>query len=85
MNGNDPIANNDLRILFPQIFGGEIKHYEKGYAFMKCPFHNDEHPSLLITKEFYSCANDGCGEKGNIFTLYKKGLVKFNDKGGVIF
>lgn len=83
VNGNDPIADNDLRILFPQIFGGEIKHYEKGYAFMKCPFHNDEHPSLLITKEFYSCA--GCGEKGNIFTLYKKGLVKFNDKGGVIF
>ena len=78
--GNDPIANNDLRDVFQQIVG-EVKHYPKGYAYCCCPFHNDKHPSMLITKEWYSCS--GCGEKGNIWTLRKKGLVKFDSEGKI--
>ena len=81
VNGNDPIESNDLREVMPQVFGEEIKIYSKGYGFMRCPFHNDKSPSLLVTKNYYSCAS--CGSKGNIWSLLKKGYVKFNDEGGV--
>ena len=77
--GVDPIANNDLRDLMPSLFGEEAKIYPKGYAFMKCPFHNDSSPSLLLTKSYYSCAS--CGAKGNVFTLKKLGYVEFGLDG----
>lgn len=83
VDGNDPIESNDLRVILPAIFGEEIHVYKKGYGFMKCPFHNDNNPSLLVTKEYYSCAS--CGEKGNIFTLKKKGLVEFDNEGGALY
>lgn len=79
--GYDPIINNDLRIIFRDITGHDVKIYPKGYAYGLCPFHGDSHPSLLITKEWYSCS--ACGEKGNIWTLKKKGLVKFDEEGRV--
>lgn len=79
--GIDPIVNNDLRIIFREITGQDVKVYPKGYAYGFCPFHGDNHPSLLITKEWYSCS--ACGEKGNIWTLKKKGLVKFDEEGRV--
>lgn len=78
--GNDPIKNNDLREVFRSITG-DIKVYPKGYGYCCCPFHNDRHPSMLVTKEWYSCS--GCGEKGNIWTLKKKGLVEFDGEGKV--
>lgn len=77
--GVDPIENNDLRELMPSIFGEEAKMYPKGYAFMRCPFHNDSSPSLLLTHSYYSCAS--CGAKGNIFTLKKLGYVEFDIYG----
>ena len=77
---NDPIANNDLRKIIPEITGNPVKLYPKGYAYSNCFEHADSHPSLLITKEWYSCS--GCGAKGNIWTLKKKGLVEFDEKGG---
>lgn len=83
VDGSDPIESNDLRVILPEIFSEEIKIYSKGYGFMKCPFHNDNNPSLLITKEYYSCAS--CGEKGNVFTLKKKGLVEFDNEGGAVY
>lgn len=73
---NDIISSNDLRKIFPSIFTGKYKRFND-YIFMQCPFHFDESPSLLITKDFYSCAS--CGEKGNIWTLIKKGYIKYND------
>ena len=78
---NDPIINNDLREVIPKITGNPIKIYPKGYAYSNCFEHADSNPSLLITKEWYSCS--GCGAKGNIWTLKKKGLVKFDEEGGV--
>lgn len=81
IDGQDPITSNDLREVLPSIFGEEIKLYSKGYGFMRCPFHSDNKPSLLVTKEFYSCAS--CNAKGNVFTLLKKGLVKFDENGEV--
>lgn len=81
IDGNDPIQSNDLREIMPSIFGEEIKLYSKGYGFMRCPFHDDKKPSLLVTKEFYSCAS--CNNRGNVFTLLKKGYVKFDNDGKV--
>lgn len=79
VNGTDPVANNDLRELMPRIFGEEAKMYDKGYAYMRCPFHNDHSPSLLITHDFFRCAS--CGAKGNIFALKRMGYVEFDMNG----
>ena len=80
--GVDPIEENDLREVFPRIFGGEIKHYGK-YSMMCCPFHNEKNPSLMIGKEGYRCLS--CMEKGNIYTLRKKGLVEFGINGEIVY
>lgn len=82
--GDNPIENNDLRIIFEQITGKPVKHYPKGYSYGYCPHHGDSHPSLLITPKWFSCSAD-CGFKGNVFTLKKLGYVKFDDEGKVIF
>ena len=79
IHGNDPIRANDLRDVFERITG-EVKHYPKGYAYCSCPVHGkDEHFSLLLTKEWFSCS--ACDFKGNIWTLRKMGLVEFDDNG----
>ena len=65
----DIIANNDLRILLPQIYGGEVKKFD-GYIAMTCFAHNDQKPSMMVKKSHYWCT--ACGEKGNIWTLIKK-------------
>ena len=82
VNGVDPIQENDLRIIFPQIFGGDIKHYGN-YSMMCCPFHSEKNPSMMIWKTCYKCL--ACGEKGNIWTLKKKGLVEFDLNGEVVY
>lgn len=81
IRGNDPVANNDLRDVFKQLTG-DIKLYPKGYGYCRCPYHGiDEHPSLLVTKEFFSCS--ACDFKGNVWTLRKMGLVDFDENGVV--
>ena len=77
IQGNDIIAENDLRDIIPEVFGLTPKKYSKGYCYAKCPFHNDHHDSFFFDKEKYSC--NACGEKGNIWTLIKKGYVKLDD------
>ncbi len=77
LEGNDLIADNDLREVIPEVFGLTPKKYSKGYCYGKCPFHHDTHESLFFDKERYSC--NSCGEKGNIWTLVKKGYVKLDD------
>ena len=69
----DYIKDNDLRELFPMIFGGEIRHFNN-YSIMQCPFHHDTHPSLMVGKEWFKCK--GCNTKGNIWYLIKNGYVK---------
>ena len=78
IHGNDPIAVNDLRDVFEEMVG-EVKRYPKGYAYCRCPVHGDNHPSLLITKDWFSCS--ACDFKGNIWTLKKMKLIDFDDKG----
>lgn len=81
VDGIDPIANNDLREVLPAITGNEIKIFSRGYGYMICPFHNDHNPSLLVTKDWYSCSS--CNAKGNIWTLKKQHLVEFDSTGRV--
>lgn len=78
IDANDPIQANDLKEVFRKLTG-DIKIYPKGYGYCICPFHNDNNPSMLVTSDWYSCS--GCAEKGNIFTLRKKGLVEFDENG----
>lgn len=79
IGGNDPIEANDLREVLPRVTGEDIKMYNRGYGYMICPFHDDHHPSLLVTKNWFSCAS--CNTKGNVFTLRKMGLVEFDNNG----
>ena len=80
-DGDDPIEANDLREVFKDLVG-DVKIYPKGYAYALCPFHADKSPSLLITKNWYSCS--ACGAKGNVFTLKKLGLVEFGKDGVIV-
>lgn len=75
--GLDIIAQNDLRDIIPEVFGIDPKKYSKGYCYGKCPFHHDEHESFFFDKERYKC--NACGEKGNLWTLIKRGYVTLND------
>ena len=70
---SDYIHDNDLRELMPQIFHNEIHHYQN-YSMMVCPFHPDNHPSLMIGKEWFKCKS--CGTKGNIWYLIKNGYIQ---------
>ena len=80
IGGNDPIEVNDLRQVFKDLTG-DIKLYPKGYGYCKCPIHGDNHPSLLVTKNWFSCS--ACDFKGNIWILKRMGLVEFDDNGVV--
>lgn len=70
---SDYIQDNDLRELLPRLFGGDIRHFSH-YSMMRCPFHNDTHPSLMVGKEWFKCK--GCGVKGNIWYLIKNGYLE---------
>ena len=78
IGGDDPIKANDLRDIFREMTG-DINLYPKGYAYCCCPVHGDTHPSLLVTKEWFSCS--ACSFKGNVWTLRKMGLVEFDNNG----
>lgn len=69
---SDPVADNDLRTLIPQIFGLTVNDYGR-YVMANCPFHNDRKPSLKITKEWFYCLS--CQERGNWYTLRRKGYI----------
>ena len=70
---HDPIEENDLRDILPNLYGGTVRDYGS-YIFMQCPWHVDRKPSLKVTKRWFYCL--GCGEKGNIWTLIKRGEIK---------
>ena len=76
INGGDIINNNDLRVLLPQIYGGEVKKFDD-YIAMTCFAHNDTKPSMLVLKTHYWCT--ACGERGNIWTLIKNHTIKFDE------
>ena len=70
----DDLLDLDLRDVFRNIFNLQKVREYNGVIWCCCPFHNDTSPSFCIQKTHYFCS--ACGEKGNIFTLIKKGLVE---------
>lgn len=70
----DDLLSLDLRDVFQNIFSLQKVRTYGDTIWSCCPFHNDNSPSFCITPTHYFCAS--CGEKGNIFTLIKKGLVE---------
>jgi hypothetical protein len=70
----DDLLSLDLRDVFQNIFPlQKVREYGET-IWCCCPFHSDASPSFCITPTHYFCAS--CNEKGNIFTLIKKGLVE---------
>ena len=43
-----------------ELYGIDVNRYSKAL----CPFHNDRHPSLLVTDDHYYCF--ACGEHGDV-------------------
>ena len=72
----DDLLNLDLRDVFQNIFSLQKVRKYGDTIWCCCPFHNDENPSFCITPTHYFCSSSSCNEKGNIFTLLKKGLVE---------
>ena len=70
----DDLLSLDLRDIFQNIFSLQKVRRYGDTIWCCCPFHNDSSPSFCILPSNYFCAS--CGEKGNIFTLIKKGLVE---------
>lgn len=58
--------------------GGKI-YWEKGWAMTRCPFHDDEHPSLAINLENGRFHCKACGETGSIVKLVE-GLAREWDR-----
>ena len=72
----DDLLDLDLRVVFSNIFPLHKVRSYRDTVWCCCPFHETatSNPSFCITPTHYFCAS--CGEKGNIFTLIKKGLVE---------
>jgi hypothetical protein len=72
----DDLLSMDLRDVFQNIFSLQKVRKYGNTIWCCCPFHETatSNPSFCITPTHYFCAS--CGEKGNIFTLIKKGLVE---------
>ena len=72
----DDLLSLDLRDVFQSIFSLQKVRKYSDTIWCCCPFHNDENPSFCINPTHYFCSYSSCNEKGNIFTLIKKGLVE---------
>lgn len=73
---NDLKEATDLREVFKQL-ADNCREYGE-YMMCNCIFHNEKHPSLRVTHDYYYCAS--CNAKGNIYTLIKEGIVSpYND------
>jgi DNA primase catalytic core len=79
---DDVKAKVDITELFG-FFGVELS--KKGKSFMgRCPWHEDETPSLSVDREkgLYNCF--GCGESGDVFDLVEK-MKGFDFKEALAF
>lgn len=45
----------------------DLAHRSKGFAWARCPFHDDNNPSLCVNVEsgWYQCKSSSCGETGS--------------------
>ncbi|MEM2250423.1 MAG: AAA family ATPase [Candidatus Bathyarchaeia archaeon] len=70
------IVNKDALLTFIENLveerGGKVYH-EKGWAIMRCPFHDDNHPSLAVNLENGRFHCKACGETGTVIKLVQGG------------
>ena len=59
----------DMRTLVSKVIGSPEREYS-GYSMFKCPFHNDNNPSLKVTAKYCSCYS--CGFFYNYYDFIKE-------------
>ena len=75
-HGFDP-NNIDLRDLFKALYPGNWYRDFERYSMFCCPFHGEEHASLMVFCDYYICK--ACGERGYIHGLVKSGVLSWED------
>ena len=69
----DPVADIKARLPIEQLVGEYCQIQKKGRNFVcLCPFHNDSHPSLLVSPEKGIAYCFACQSGGDIFSFYQK-------------
>lgn len=69
----DPVAEIKARLPIDELVGQYCQIQKKGRNFVcLCPFHNDTHPSLLVSPEKGIAYCFACQSGGDIFSFYMK-------------
>lgn len=69
----DPVLEIKARLPIEQLVGQYVQIKPKGRSFISlCPFHNDKHPSFLISPDKGIAYCFACNSGGDIFSFYQK-------------
>lgn len=69
----DPVSEIKARLPIEQLVGQYVQIKPKGRNFVSlCPFHNDKHPSFLISPDKGIAWCFACNSGGDIFSFYQK-------------
>lgn len=69
----DPVADIKARLPIESLVGQYVQMKPKGRSFIAlCPFHNDKHPSFLISPDKGIAYCFACNSGGDIFSFYQK-------------
>ena len=69
----DPVSEIKARLPIEQLVGQYVQMKPKGRNFVSlCPFHNDKHPSFLISPDKGIAYCFACNSGGDIFSFYQK-------------
>lgn len=69
----DPVSEIKARLPIEQLVGQYVQMKPKGRNFVSlCPFHNDKHPSFLISPDKGIAWCFACNSGGDIFSFYQK-------------
>lgn len=88
----DPVAEIKARLSIDQLVGQYVQLTKKGRNFVAlCPFHQDSHPSFLISPDKGICYCFPCQKGGDIFSFYqliegvdfKQAIKDLAEKAGV--
>jgi CHC2 zinc finger len=54
----------------------QLREYENGWAWARCPFHGDSNPSFCVNLEsgYYKCHASHCGETGTSIVSFVSAL-----------
>jgi DNA primase len=69
----DPVADIKARLPIEQLVAQYVQLKPKGRSFIGlCPFHNDKHPSFLVSPDKGIAYCFACNSGGDIFSFYQK-------------